>query len=340
MNNQNTGVDRIPVPVYQPESMIRTDESKIRIDLNLHSLKQVEELISTGNVSSGLETLRLIMEMASTDTRQTRHILPENNENRMENSNLSKNYQLRIYTMGRFSIIKDDEKLVFKRRAQEKPIELVKLLLSLGGREISKEHVAELLWPDACGDRASRALATTLHRTRKLLGKDSIVLQSGCLTLNRDYCWVDVWQFEKLLNQVKTIHNNKSIDIGALKDALDLYHGHFMVEDSYGWAMPRREKLRQKLYQVLSAACGFLSREDRSIEAIELYLKVLEADELAEEIYLGLMQCYINLENWIDAASAYNRYESILKRTNGSQPGPVIKRQYEELIRISPVKIV
>ena len=114
---------------------------------------------------------------------------------RQDNAPLPRNwpYPLRIYTLERFEIIKDGKPLVFSGKAPKKPLEMLKTLIALGGKDISEEGLADALWPDADGDLAHQSFATTLKRLRELLGgKDAIRLSGGLVSINPAYCWVDV----------------------------------------------------------------------------------------------------------------------------------------------------
>lgn len=111
-------------------------------------------------------------------------------------------WPVKIYTMGRFTILIDDEHSPPQRKTKQTPIKLLQALIALGGRDVSCEKLSDLLWPDAEGDTAHHALETTLHRLRGLLGyPDAIRLANGKLTLDNRYCWVDTWAFERLLGQ-------------------------------------------------------------------------------------------------------------------------------------------
>ena len=84
-------------------------------------------------------------------------------------------WPVRIYTLGHFSVEIDNQPLEFIGKVQKKPLELLKALLALGGRNIRHETLAEMLWPDSDGDDAHHALLTTLHRLRKLIGHDVVI---------------------------------------------------------------------------------------------------------------------------------------------------------------------
>jgi len=101
-------------------------------------------------------------------------------------------YAIKIYTLDKFEIIKDGKPLIFSRKAPKKPLEMLRAIIDLGGKGIKEERLCDLLWPESEGDMARQAFATTLKRLRRLLGdKRAIILKGGCLTINRNICWVD-----------------------------------------------------------------------------------------------------------------------------------------------------
>src|SRR5690606_18222644 len=91
----------------------------------------------------------------------------------------------------------------FAGKLQKKPLELLRALIALGGREVPESRLADLLWPDAEGDAGAQALATTLFRLRKLTGEQAIRRQDNRLTLDPAVCWVDCWAFERLCSQAR-----------------------------------------------------------------------------------------------------------------------------------------
>lgn len=108
-------------------------------------------------------------------------------------------WQLKVYTLGRFSILRDEAPIRFSGKAQRKPLELLMALIALGGRDVPAFEVADSLWPDAEGDAAYRSLITTLQRLRHLLeNPDAVVLSGNHLSVNRGILWVDCWAFERL----------------------------------------------------------------------------------------------------------------------------------------------
>ena len=94
-------------------------------------------------------------------------------------------WPIKIFTLGRFEVLRDGEPMRFGRKVQRKPLALLKALIAFGGRSVREELVMDALWPDAEGDAARVALASALHRLRSLLGREqAVVRQEGQLSLD------------------------------------------------------------------------------------------------------------------------------------------------------------
>jgi DNA-binding SARP family transcriptional activator len=166
-------------------------------------------------------------------------------------------YPLKLYTLGRFSLLVDDKPLKFTGKSQKKPLELLKALVAFGGREVNETRLAEALWPDAEGDTATQALATTLHRLRKLIGENTIERQEGRLSLDPRHVWVDAWAFERSLSELDQICQKN--DAGKLQPLstrfFTLYRGPFLKDEPDSpWLLTMRERLRAKFLRALESA--------------------------------------------------------------------------------------
>jgi two-component SAPR family response regulator len=68
---------------------------------------------------------------------------------------------------------------------------------------------------------------------------------------------------------------------------------------------------------------GSYWQQDQQWEkAIECYQRGLEIDDLSEEFYQGLMNCYQHLGQKAKALSVYNRCKRVLSSTLGIEPPP------------------
>ena len=94
-------------------------------------------------------------------------------------------WAIKIFTLGRFEVRRDDVPLRFGRKVQRKPLALLKTLIALGGHAVREDLVMDALWPEASGDAARVAMASALHRLRGLLGLEAaIVRQDSQLSLD------------------------------------------------------------------------------------------------------------------------------------------------------------
>jgi len=246
-------------------------------------------------------------------------------------------WPLKIYTLGRFGLIKDGVPLRFAGKVQHKPIEMLKALIAFGGRNVTEEKLCDLLWPNAAGDDAHKSFIVTLHRLRRLLGDDHFILNSeGLLALNQHCCWVDAWSFNRLAGQARTMLNGGSQDlspaINANQKAISLYNGHFLAGDTdRQWSFSMRERLRGKMLHIVSATGLYWEEAGEWRKAVDCYLKGLETDDMVEENYQRLMVCHQHMGDRGAALSIYKRCCTALA-TAGIKPSSKTKYIYETLV--------
>lgn len=166
-------------------------------------------------------------------------------------------WPVRIFTLGRFSIARNDKALSNKALARVRPIQLLQAIIALGGRQVRKTKLADIFWPDANGDEQMAALKTTLHRLRDLLQIKNAVLQTPTdLTINPRLCWIDAWQFERLANRaLSNATLNRQKKKTARRLALAIYRNDFIPAlDDEIWTFSYREHLQGLQQAILSQA--------------------------------------------------------------------------------------
>lgn len=244
-------------------------------------------------------------------------------------------WPLKIYALGPFRLEHDDKPVQFSRKVQQKPLTMLKALVAFGGQEVPEERLLDALWPEAVGDVAHQAFATTLHRLRQLLRNEKVVLlKGGQLTLNPYYCWIDTWAFERLLEQAGDPESQGERWI-LTKQALNLYRGSFLSGDSaVSWAGPARDRLSRKFVRETARFGRHLEQNGNWRKAVECYETGLEADDLAEELYQRLIDCYARQGRRAEALAAYQRCRRTLEHTLGISPSPETEALYRSLAHI------
>lgn len=260
-------------------------------------------------------------------------------------------WPLKIYTLGRFGLVKDNQPLHFTGKIQKKPLEMLKALIALGGRDVKEEQLSDLLWPEADGDSAHSAIKMTLSRLRKLTGfEDAIKFQEGRLVIDPRCCWVDAWAFERLCGQIdngfKDIMKIKHKDISGdekragmedlmrLTDkAIGIYKGHFLPADAeYSWAISCHERLKSKFLRLVIRSGEYLKQAEQWEKAVEHYQRALEVDNLAEEFYRHLMVCYKVLGRQAEAEKLYRCCCKTLSSVLGIEPSSEIRSIYQSSV--------
>src|SRR5262249_10906308 len=147
---------------------------------------------------------------------------------------------------------------------------------------------------DEEGDAARKAFDVALVRLRRLLGNaEAVTVRDEHVALNHDLCWVDAWAFAR---------NGATIE-RADGPALALPHaGGQAVESHRRTCLPAesddkeiivvRLKLRDLLARLVSALGRQLEAAGQWESALACYRKGIDADELAEEFYQGVMRCH------------------------------------------------
>jgi LuxR family maltose regulon positive regulatory protein len=241
-----------------------------------------------------------------------------------ENPGLEKwPWPVKIFTLGRFELLVDDRPVAFGRKVQRRPLELLKALVALGGRDVSEGRLTELLWPEADGDLAHQSFTAALSRLRKLLGTDeALVLKEGRLSLSTLHCWVDAWAFERFLGQAeKARKEGKETEaIRALEKGLSIYKGSFLQSEEADWLISRREKLRGGFLRMIANLGRYSEKMGRWNEAASYYEKGLDVDEVAEELYRHLIICHIRSGREAEALSVYRRCRKMLLTVLGVAP--------------------
>ncbi len=244
---------------------------------------------------------------------------------------------LRIYTLGRFSLVRDGEPLRHRRKAPGKPLLLLKALIASGGRQVGVLNLASILWPDKEGDLARQAFETTLHRLRKHLGDDRyLLLEDGRLTLNSERVWVDIWEYERNTGALRASIARSGASAGhadiqlLAERIMHLYQGHFLgLEDAACWSVSLQERLRNRYIHCMLELGGFWEQHDLPGNAVLCYQKGIEVDDLIETFYQRLMVCLDRTGRQPEAIAAFRQCRHILSVVLGLAPMQETRQIYE-----------
>ncbi len=225
---------------------------------------------------------------------------------------------VKISTLGEFSVQVGEQKLSYTRAGYSKPFDLLKALISFGGRQVNRTRIIDTLWPDAEGDCARRNFDTTLHRLRKLLKHNkALVLHGSQLTLDPLYVWVDIWEFDRTAGQLETelhrLSRNPELIRQLTGHYLNLYQGQYLNNDHVRpWTLAQRESLSSKFNHLLIRLGKYWLQQEDNEMAITIFLRGIELAPTCETLYQELMHVYVRQGRLAETASTYLRCRKAL----------------------------
>src|SRR5262249_32758097 len=141
---------------------------------------------------------------------------------------------------------------------------------------------------------------------------------------------VDLDEFDNALKRADAAAG--TVDLGALRRAVDLYNGEFLEGLDAEWIVAHRDRLRQRFGEALERLAIQLSQSGAYTEAIRQAERLLQHDPLREDTYRLLMRLHESLGARTRALRVYHTCVAILSRELGVKPSIATRRAYEALI--------
>lgn len=237
-------------------------------------------------------------------------------------------WRWRLVTLGRFEISIAGEVVGFGRKVPRKPLALLATLVAAGPGGAAEDDLCNELWPDLEGDAGHRALAIAIHRLRTMLGESSTVQVAGNrVCLNDRQVWVDAWAFEALADEAGSDETTR------VASALQLYAGSFLpAQRDSGRTLSVRERLRSKFIRLTTHLAQSEEAMGHWERAAAMYRRGIEADDLSEPFYRGLMRCHARLGRINEAVVAYRNLRHLLSVTLGRKPSRDTESLYRSLV--------
>jgi DNA-binding SARP family transcriptional activator len=235
-------------------------------------------------------------------------------------------WPIKVYTLGRFVVMKNDQPVEFTGKAQRKPIELLKALIALGGRGVPAERLVDALWPATEETGGQKALEITVHRLRKLLGANGALRVSDrCVTLDPASVWADAWSLDRMLARTVPATDLGWPAIDAVEavaaQSLRLFRGGFLADDGDApWQLPLRHRLSGRFQRLVLHLGERWECAGEWSRAAVLYQRATEIEPLLEIFYRRRMVCLRAQGRCAEALEVFRRCRQTLSVTLAVQP--------------------
>jgi len=173
------------------------------------------------------------------------------------------------------------------------------------GRTVPRDVVAFALWPDRPDDSARGALASALHRLRKIVPGSGPWLRADRESLALRDVWVDVEAFGQLAG---------SSDPADRRAAADLHAEGLLPQLDAEWVEDLRAQLRARTVELLAGATDDLESAGDLARALTWARRWSASDPYDEAAHRAVMGLYGRLGR---RAAALDHYEGLVARLRG-----------------------
>lgn len=175
-----------------------------------------------------------------------------------------------------------------------KPKQLLEILLTERGKVVSKDRIADLLWPEELPQDASATIDTYVSVLRRHLEPATLHARESryIRRIRPGYLFdaseteVDVDRFQALTSEGQRARNEGDLEHAgdAFAAAIDLYRGAYLEDEpEAAWAHGPRERLKRAYIDLLVGAAEVTAAQGDFNRGLRLCERAIEYDALCEE---------------------------------------------------------
>jgi non-specific serine/threonine protein kinase len=184
---------------------------------------------------------------------------------------------------------------------------LLALLVLRHGHQVSREWIAETLWPDSLTEEALRNLRQSLTDLRKALGDQAARISSPTtrtLSLDLAQVEVDILTFDTAVRRQ---------DTAGLEQAVGLYRGPLLEGCSEVWILPEREARQQAYRKALQRLAAYALAGGDTEGAVGYLRRAVAVEPLWEEARRELMAALAKSGDVNAAVQVYQELVHLLR---------------------------
>lgn len=211
-------------------------------------------------------------------------------------------------------------------------------LLVLSRRTLTREFVAEKMWPDTSGARAAGCLRTALWRLPKL-DRPLVVATADTLRLSRGID-TDLAATEDILHRTisrsqppehRTPPEPPLPDVELADQALT---SDLLPEAWDDWVVVERERLHQMRLHALESLSRIHRSAGRFGQALDAALRAVAGEPLRESAHRQVIETYLAEGNTGEAIRHFDGLRKLLRTELGLEPSPSLCRRMESAVHL------
>ena len=245
---------------------------------------------------------------------------------------------LKIYTLGRFQVCYDGQKLFADTGRYQKIGDLFMYLITHRGKPSAPDVVMETLWPEREYSNPRNVLKNMVYRLKQNLeelgvpdARSFIIQTFGGYKWNSDArCWLDVDVFESLCKEASDLYETEpALAAEKYRQALYLYQGHYFPEcQSSEWILSRRHYYRRLFVRSVTELLSYQKERGMYEQMAEDCEKVFSVEDFDETVHLFYMEALLEEGKASQARAHYEYITSLNYREHGAKPSPAIQHIY------------
>jgi DNA-binding SARP family transcriptional activator len=249
---------------------------------------------------------------------------------------------IRIYLTGRMSLERDGKLLdqdVFP--AGQGCLAFARLVLDRH-HAISRDELAEVLWPRKLPRAWDVALSAIVSKLRLLLSKlglkksQVIAGALGCYQLQLPHdAWID---YEAAINGLHEAESARRVGkrakaYGHAHVAYQIARRPFLPGEEGPWVDERQEKLRTVFLRSCECLADFYIWNGEPALGVDAAKQVVAREPFRETGYQLLMRAYAAAGNRAEALRVYERCRKLIARELGADPSPETQAVHRRLLQ-------
>jgi len=252
--------------------------------------------------------------------------------------------RLRFYLAGPLCIEWGDRVLSERDLPSRQARTLLAYLVCERARPVSRDSLADLLWPGTPPPSWETSLKTLISRLRQFAaglaprGSSSPVIhgQYGCyqLELPRD-AWIDVETARAALDEAEGALRRGCPDAawGPFNVAVAVACRGFLPGEEAVWVEEQRRSLERLFVRALDGYAEVALAISQPALAVDAAHEALKLDPLREPSWRALMRGYLALGNRPESLSAFHRLKARLRNDLGVSPSAETDALFTRILR-------